>query len=202
MLIPVPPRGPEEPHGQEAPAPFAPVVRLKVTLLEIVPPVWRRFRAPANLTLRRLHAVLQKVMGWNESPLHQFRVGDELFGMPSENSEAVKDSRWITLQDLLSLGTRTFSYEYRLGDRWAHLVRIESVSNGDQSNQRPLCLAGERPCPPAGCGGPDAYIETLDAWRDPRRAAGSHFLEPLDPNFDPEDFDLDGINAALAALRF
>ncbi len=187
MLVPAPPRrqarSPEQPYGRDSEDPVVPVVRLKVTLLEIVPPVWRRFRVPANLTLRRLHAVLQTVMGWKESPLHLFRVGDELFGMTSADAERVKDSRWTILQHLLSQGTKTFSYEYQLGERWAHRVTIESVSDGEGSNQGPFCLAGEGLCPPAGCGGPDAYVDTLEARQD------------------SEAVDLDAVNAALAALK-
>jgi hypothetical protein len=187
MLAPGPPRrqprSHEEQRGSETSDPVVPVVRLKVTLLEFVPPVWRRLRVPANLTLRRLHAVLQTAMGWKKSPLHLFRVGDELFGMPAGDAERVKDSRWTTLQHLLSLTTKTFSYEYQLGERWAHLVKIEGVLDGDRTNQSPLCLAGERPCPPAGCGGPDAYVDTLAATQD------------------REAVDLDAVNEALAALK-
>ncbi len=186
MLVPPPPRrrprSQDESHGREYAVPVAPVVRVKVTLLEVVPPVWRRFQVPANLTLRRLHAVLQTVMGWNPSPSHLFRVGDELFGMPSGDAATVKDSRWTMLQHLLSRGAKAFSYEYQLGDFWAHMVRIEGVSEGNPANQIPICLAGENPCPPAGCGGPDGYARTADADRG------------LD------SFDLAAVNEALAAL--
>jgi hypothetical protein len=170
--------------------------------MEIVPPVWRRFRVPANFTLRRLHGVLQGVMGWPDSPLHEFRVGEELFGMPSGDSETLKDSRWVTLQDLLALKTKTFSYDYDLGERWSHLLRIEGVSDGDQTNQRPLCLAGEGACPPADCGGPDGYVEILEARREEGHPGTAAPFDPLGLRLDPESFDLDGVNAILAALRF
>ncbi|HWZ87010.1 MAG TPA: plasmid pRiA4b ORF-3 family protein [Thermoanaerobaculia bacterium] len=171
---------------------MVPVVRLKVTLLELVPATWRRFQAPASFTLRRLHTVLQGVMGWKESPDHEFRIGDEIYGMPSESPAGLRDSRWIALQDLVARGTRTFSYEYQLASRWKHLVRIEGVSSGDPGNQRPICLAGARACPPDGCGSPDAYVDLLDG----RPGTAD------DPNFDPDTFDLDEINAVLAAMRF
>lgn len=193
MLVQVPPRGKsgnsENPAG---PGVLFPVVRLKVTLLELVPATWRRFQVPANFTLRRLHAVLQRVMGWKESPVHAFRVGDELFGVPSESPAGIKDSRWIALQDLLARQTRTFFYDYQLDASWTHLVRIEGVVNGEPGNQIPLCLAGARACPPDWCGGPDAYVDLLEG----RRGANDN------PNFNPDTFDLEGVNAALAALKF
>ena len=193
MLVPVPPRGrsgsSESPVEQGV---VVPVVRLKVTLLELVPATWRRFQVPATFTLRRLHTVLQRVMGWKESPGHEFRVGDEVYGMPSESPAGLKDSRWTSLQDLVARQTRTFSYEYQLVAHWTHLVRIEGVSNGEPGNQRPICLAGARACPPDGCGGPDAYVDLLDG----RPGAAD------DPNFDPDTFDMEGINAALPAMKF
>lgn len=42
-----------------------PVYQLKVTLLEVEPPVWRRIVVPGTMTL--LHAVIQKAMGWTDS---------------------------------------------------------------------------------------------------------------------------------------
>ena len=202
MLIPAPPRGrsgnPEDPVS--AGVPF-PVVRLKVTLLELVPATWRRFQVPANFTLRRLHAVLQRVMGWKEVPGHAFRVGDEVFGMPSESPAGLKDSRWIALQDLLARETRTFSYDYPLDTSWTHLVRIEGVLPGDAGNQTPICLAGARACPPDGCASPDAYVELLDG-RSGAASASGETGGALDPNLDPDAFDLEEINAALAAMKF
>ncbi len=36
---------------------------LKIQLLDIEPAIWRRFVVPANITLDRLHDVIQIVMG-------------------------------------------------------------------------------------------------------------------------------------------
>jgi hypothetical protein len=179
-----------------------PLVRLKVTLLEVVPPIWRRFQVPVNFTLRRLHVVLQQVMGWKDSHPHQFRVGNQTFGMPSDDSEGLKDSRWITLQELVSRGTRILTYEYASGEGWQHEIRIEGLAEGNPTNQRPLCLAGERTCPPENSGGPEGYVEILEARREPWGSSRAFLVEQLDPHFDPEAFDLDEINAALSALTF
>lgn len=202
MLVPVPPRG--RSGNSENPAEHGvllPAVRLKVTLLELVPATWRRFQVPANFTLRRLHAVLERVMGWKESPGHTFRIGEELFGMPSESKAVLKDSRWIALQDLVARETRTFFYDYQLDTSWTHLIRIEGVQPGNPDNQSPICLAGARACPPDGCGGPDAYVDLLDGRRGAAKAPPAR-TDGLDPNLDPDAFDLERINAALAAMKF
>jgi len=48
---------------------------LKIQLLDIEPAIWRRFVAPASITLDRLHDVIQIVMGWTDSHLHEFTIG-------------------------------------------------------------------------------------------------------------------------------
>ena len=176
-------------------------VRVKVALIEIVPPIWRRLRVPAHLTLRRFHTVLQETIGWKDVQPHRFRVGEISFGMPSDAADVVKDSRWVTIQDLISAGAKTFHYEYGSGSGWIHEVRIEARFEGTPENQRAICLGGERACPPEGSGGPDDYVERVIASRNPFLEGGSR-PDLLRAGFDPEEFDLEEVNAALAALPF
>ncbi len=52
---------------------------LKVKLLDIEPEIWRRFVVPASITLDRLHDVIQIVMGWTDSHLHEFTIGKKRY---------------------------------------------------------------------------------------------------------------------------
>ncbi len=54
---------------------------LKIRLLEIEPGIWRRFVVPADISLDRLHDVVQIVMGWEDSHLHEFTIGKS--GIPN-----------------------------------------------------------------------------------------------------------------------
>jgi len=58
----------------------AQVYQLKITLNDTRPPTWRRVLVPGDTTLRQLHDLLQIVMGWTDSHLHQFRIGGEQYG--------------------------------------------------------------------------------------------------------------------------
>lgn len=51
------------------------IVRLKITLADTEPPIWRRVEVPAEMTLKDLHAVIQAAMGWEDDHLHQFHLG-------------------------------------------------------------------------------------------------------------------------------
>jgi hypothetical protein len=49
--------------------------QLKVTLLEIHPPIWRRIQIWEGATLAKLHRTLQIIMGWEDYHLHEFSIG-------------------------------------------------------------------------------------------------------------------------------
>ena len=198
MLEPKTFRGQLGIHGPEA---VSSVVRLRIVLLEVIPPVWRRVQVPANLTLRRLHSVLQCAMGWPETESHLFRVGSALYGKPANAADPVKDSRWATVGDIVALGTTAFGYERGAMDRWEHEVRIEAVAEGNASNQRPVCLAGERACPPEDCGGPEDYVNRVADLERPAQRSTGEVGATLRPKFDPDRLDLEAVNRALSWLR-
>ena len=48
------------------------IYELRITLTGSKPAIWRRVAVPGDVTLGRLHDVIQIVMGWTNSHLHQF----------------------------------------------------------------------------------------------------------------------------------
>jgi len=56
------------------------IYQLKVTLDDSKPPIWRRLLVPGNINLFELHAIIQLSMGWTNSHLHMFRIGEEVYG--------------------------------------------------------------------------------------------------------------------------
>jgi hypothetical protein len=167
--------------------------QMKITLRDIAPPVWRRIRVP-DCTLDELHDHIQTAMGWTNSHLHHFKVGEQYFGDPElmqENFEefGYRDSTTTRLSDLVPTGGRKkvrFEYEYDFGDSWWHQILVEKVEAG---NATPECLAGERACPPDDCGGPWGYADFCDAVTDPRHERHEELTEWLGGPFDPEAFD-------------
>jgi len=79
------------------------IYQIKVTLRGTRPPIWRRLLVPAELTLEQLHAALQAAMGWDDSHLHEFRIGSQRFGKPDPNE------RWLGRSVTLSERTTRLS---------------------------------------------------------------------------------------------
>ena len=179
------------------------IYQIKVTLKGSKPPIWRRIQVPCNITLGELHHILQAVMGWWDYHLHQFIVGRTYYGVPDPNYDDFMDMRdesEVRLNQIADEGFK-FVYEYDFGDSWEHVLLVEKVLSPEPGQQYPVCIKGKRARPPEDVGGVWGYEEFLEAIQDPDRPEHEMYVEWIGGEFDPEEFDLDAVNAALRGLR-
>lgn len=121
------------------------VYELHVELEDIEPLIWRRILVPAAITLPKLHDLLQLVMGWTDSHLHSFQIGDRTFssGPAGELAELeMLNEKKYTLEAVLGDSIREFVYEYDFGDSWRHRIKVKSVAKPNTEWFYPLCVAG------------------------------------------------------------
>ena len=180
--------------------PAVSTLRLRVTLLDVVPPVWRELLVPIDFTFAQLHRVLQAAMGWEDYHLHEFDVGGVCIGLPSPEDKyfprnrPLRDERKTCVGDMLE-GRRKFRYWYDFGDDWWHEIVIGKAAETD--GEGPRLLAGEGACPPEDCGGPHGYAELLQALADPKHPEHRELREWAGA-FDPQRFDFDRAAKAVA----
>lgn len=180
----------------------AQVYQLKITLRDSRPSIWRRVLVPADITLGKLHSVIQVAMGWDDSHLHQFLIDDEYYSRPDpEELEESIDERRMRLSSVAPPLKRSFLYEYDFGDGWEHTVTVEKVLPREAGRRYPVCLAGSRNCPPEDCGGIYGYMDMLKILANPKHEQYEDMIEWVGEDFDPERFDLEDTNAGLAKLR-
>ena len=132
------------------------------------PPIWRRIQVK-NCTLDKLHEHIQTAMGWTNSHLHHFRIDGTHFGDPMLMEEDFdemnyQDSTTTKIRDVLPRGGKRFlfEYEYDFGDWWVHEVLFEGCPRAEPGVRYPLCVEGERACPPEDVGGTSGYQDFLD----------------------------------------
>jgi len=207
----------------------AQVHELKITLRGSKPPIWRRVAVPSGIYLSDLHEVIQIVTDWGNYHLHQFVVRyrrpkltkeelsalaqssqwdklamymlrDRCLSDPQFELEETEDESKVMLSELAPAVKRKFIYEYDFGDGWEHLIEVVKISPPVEGVKYPVCIAGKLACPPEDCGGIWGYYEMLEAVKNPKHERHEEFAEWLSPKFDPERFDLEKINAALAKL--
>ena len=131
------------------------IVQLKVRLLGISPMIWRRVLAPASVTLRELHGILQVSMGWEGVHLYYFDIHAVHYG----SFESSTESPDIPFSRFRFRKRRRFAYLYDMGDYWEHEVRVEQFLDRDPKKTYPVCTGGSGACPPEDCGGPPGYLE-------------------------------------------
>ena len=171
------------------------VFQFKITLKEIKPPIWRRIQTK-DCTLDKLHEHIQTAMGWTNSHLHQFEINGVRHGDPEliyegwEDEEPPINSRRLKISKIVPKDGKRFSfdYEYDFGDGWEHEVVFEGCLRAEKGTRYPLCLEGERACPPEDVGGTGGYEEYLEAVANPKHEEHKSFMEWRGP-FDPEEFD-------------
>ena len=183
------PRGPTSVH------------QLKITLTGIRPPIWRRLQVSSAINLRRLHDVIQEAMGWTQSHLYQFQVGDVEYGEPDDEfGMPIRSAKATPLRKIAPAPGAVFSYEYDFGDSWQHRIEVEKVLPPESGVRYPRCLTGKRACPPEDVGGIYGYEEFLQAIRDAKHPEHKEMLEWVGGSFDPEALDLQAVNERLAHL--
>jgi len=171
---------------------FIKVFQFKIILDDTNPQVWRRVRVPENYTFWDLHVAIQDCMGWMDSHLHEFIVkdpstgGEVSFGIPDEEFDDIVGKflpGWeCHISDYFSIKNKRAQYIYDFGDNWEHTVILEKVLIREKGTKYPVCIAGERACPPEDCGSIPGYEDLC---------AGKHeFQKEYEAEgFDPDKFD-------------
>lgn len=173
------------------------VLQIRISLVGIVPPIWRRIQIPPTYSFWDLHEAIQDAMGWHDYHLHEFRVVDfrqgtlVYIGIPDDEYEAGRQTLpgWETpVEDYFNEASPVAVYEYDFGDGWTHIVQLEARLAARKDRSYPVCLAGERRCPPEDCGGVGGYERLLKAIADPRHPEHDYLLEWIGGSYDPEEF--------------
>ncbi len=168
--------------------------QFKITLLDIQPAIWRRIQIP-DCTLVDLHEYIQAAFGWENYHLHQFEIDGVQYRQSAQNGDEFdadfEDETDVLLSKLLPKSKKKvrWLYEYDFGDGWRHEVLFEGFPPLNPKTKPPVCLEGERACPPEDCGGPPGYADYLDAICDPKHERHEEMLEWRGP-FDPSVFDM------------
>ncbi len=177
------------------------VYQLKVTLGDFDRPIWRRLLVSGDTTLGDLHWILQIAMGWTHSHLHFFEIGGAQYSDPSfdldEAPDEFGDEFRARLDRVVGGEGAQFLYEYDFGDSWRHEIDVEKILPAVPEETYPKIVNGERACPPEDCGGVGGYANFLEEIGDKDHPEHEQSLEWVGGYFDPERFDVEGVNWLL-----
>lgn len=177
------------------------MVQLRIELVDVEPVVWRRLLVPGSVRMSKLHAMIQAAMGWTNSHLHCFTVGEDRYGMQFDDfPEGEIDESSVTVLSALR-GREGFGYEYDFGDGWDHQVTIERVVRFPSGLKLAVCLDGANACPPEDCGGAWGYRHLREVLADRAHPDHAELVRWIGEPFDPAAFDIAAANTALQPVR-
>ncbi len=233
------------------------ILELKISLADIEPEIWRKIQVTDATTFKKLHEIIQIVMGWENYHLYEFEIdgtvieADKGEGFnPAEGSlrmitrsekfqelvskamgsgkeglislnplemmkihkeEKEKRSKSKKLYDIntplstaIKVEGETFIYVYDLGDNWEHIIKVEKIFQKTTAKKiYPLCLEGERACPPEDCGSVSGYYELMEIRENKDHPEYEEsIVEWLGEDYDPEYFNVDRVNKELKPIRY
>lgn len=179
------------------------IARIRVTLDDIKPAIWRRVELPISNSLKTLHLAIQAVMLFENYHLFRFDIGEASYGIRFDDDymdPPTRDAGNLRLAKLIERGIAAFTYTYDFGDDWRHSIVIEEVLPADPTLDYPRFVDGVRRAPPEYVGGLPGFEQFLDAMTRPRHPEHKSVLQWYGRPFDPEDISPDEIYARMAKL--
>lgn len=196
QVLPLRPERVPRPELRRRPLPARCVFRVRVSLDDSDPLIWRRLDLRSDLTLDVVHQAIQSAFGWWDYHLNRFTLGGDAWDRSSQvfackedleeadvDDEVILDSL-VRLDETVQQPGDVLHYVYDYGDNWQLTIRLEEVLPCPPGTPSAVCVAGERAAPPEDCG----HLVTE-----------AELAEVLD---DPAAFDLDEVNAALTQPYF
>jgi Plasmid pRiA4b ORF-3-like protein len=152
-----------------APRSIDQVAELKVSLSGSRPPMWRRVRLPATVTLGDLHDVIQVLFGWDGDHLHVFQAGKKQYSAPLMDLDETRNEEAIRLRDAMARNAGKISYTYDLGACWEHEITLEQTLPRFRSR----ACATPPPASPGPCTGATATSDFTSTIYSHRRTAST-----------------------------
>lgn len=178
------------------------VLQLRIQLRDLEPPITRVVAVPARFTFGQLHRVIQAVLPWLSSHLHEFetpeglRIGELHPALEEANPQRAEDE--VHLREHLAKPGDEINYQYDFGDSWDHQITVEAVCAPEPGTPTPRLLSGARAAPPEDSGGTPGYEGILLSLRSPE--PDPELLAWLPRGFDPARFDLEAARRRLARV--
>lgn len=179
------------------------IARIRITLDDIKPAIWRRVELPVSNSLKTLHLAIQAVMLFENYHLFRFDIGEASYGIRFDDDymdPPTRDAGNLRLTKLIERGVTAFTYTYDFGDDWRHSIVIEEVLPADPATDYPRFVDGARRAPPEDVGGLPGFEAFLDAMAKPRHPECKSVLQWYGRPFDPENISADEIHARMATL--
>ena len=184
------------------------IIELKVTLEDIEPAVKRTLQVPADIRLDRLHLTIQAAMGWQNTHLYQFCIGEpyqldaERWVSPDfvDSPDDLPADKTTLDQAAAKVGEAGLTYLYDFGDDWAHHLELGETREAESGQLYPRLTDIAGTCPPEDIGGPPGFEMFKQAMADPKHPEHADLKEWFGSTFDPDTPESDELRLEVLKL--
>jgi hypothetical protein len=175
------------------------LLQFRLSVKDVKPEIYRKLIVSSDVTLERLHLILQVLMGWGNKHLYAFVINENRYSPPNEDDDDIgkRNSIQAKLSSIFAKKTEAITYEYDFGDGWQIDLCSEIVSDDYHQKQTIECIEGSRHGPAENTGGSRGYMEKAKIYDNPQHRRYVEIRKLIGPNFDPEAFNLTKINGSL-----
>lgn len=163
------------------------VMTLRVDLLGLHPPMWRRLVVGMWGSLADLDLIVSQAFGRDGFAGSEFEVLDVQSLRRNYGRGA---GATVPIGVVLHGPGDRLGYVYGTFDQWQHLITVEAVGARNPTARYPRLIGGERAAPPEDLGGPDEYRDLLLALADPDSPDHDSAVEWVGEDYDPEHFEI------------
>jgi hypothetical protein len=174
------------------------IYQLHIRLLETKPPIWRRIQVSGKIKVYRLAILILRAMGWDNSHLCEFEIDGKKYGYkdPDGYDDGVLEFKSFVVSKVLTDKIKNFEFVYDFGDDWRHEIVVEDVFPEVVGVKYPLCVDGERACPPDDIGGVYGFYDYLEILADPSHEEYENMLS-WSGEFNSEKFDKEEVTKRM-----
>jgi len=164
------------------------VLKLKITLRDTDPLVWRTLYFHPETGLEQVNDMLLIIMGWDDENAPFFITND---GPVTPDDEAWFDAN---LNEYLVKHGDIISYSKESEDEYHVELELLAVVEEADDLQLPRVEAGENQAPPEDIGGLESYAHHLEAIADKNHPGNEAAASLIGDDFDPAFFDVETLN--------
>jgi hypothetical protein len=177
------------------------LLQFRLSVKDVQPEIWRKLLVSSDVTLEKLHHVLQVLMGWHGRHLYAFVINEKRYSSPIEDDGTRHDNLIRTkLSSIFTADTKVITYEYDFRDRWEIELQYEPKEAGLRKTQLAECIEGSRHGPVEDSGGCRDYMEKSRIYANPQHKRHDEVRNWIGPKFDPEAFDIRQTNEKLKKI--
>jgi hypothetical protein len=155
-----------------------------------------------NTPFDHLHDIIQIAMGWKDEYSFEFTIGETTvrdFGpeLDMGDNSYDRDAMECVLDELITMVKTRFTYIYNFHNPWEHQITLEKISPSEEESKHPVCIGGERACPPDDCDGILRYQNMLNLLADEKHPEHINIKKQLGEPEDVAHFNIKKVNAKL-----